>query len=200
MMKSLTRAAGLLSIGLGLLLISSPATAAQSIKGTVKAKKAKHVKSTVVYLERVDGDHAPPAKPVVMDQQNQVFLPFVLPIVVGTTVDFLNNDNTIHNVFSPDGEKYDLGNWAKGETRKYTFKKQGVYTQLCKLHPAMLAYVVVLQNPYFTVVDAKGAFEIKNVPPGDYKIAVWNKRKRKTKPVAVHVGDKPVDGVEIKLR
>ena len=83
------------------------------------------------------------------------FIPFALPVVKGSTVTFLNNDNTGHNVYSPDHEKYNLGKWSKGQTRKRKFSRLGVYTQLCKMHPSMLAYVIVLQNPYFVVTGRR---------------------------------------------
>jgi plastocyanin len=161
------------------------AGAAGTIAGKVDAKK-KYRKNTVVYIEKVAGTHKAPSKSVRMDQKGQKFRPFVLPVVTGSTVKFLNSDNTGHNVFSPDGEKYDLGSWNKGESREYSFKKEGVYTQLCKMHPSMIGYIVVLQNPYYAVTKKSGEFEIKNVPPGDYTVKVWNERK-KAKPVKVTV-------------
>ena len=111
-----------------------------------------------------------------MDQRNQEFIPFVLPVVKGTTVEFLNNDNSGHNVFSPDGEKYDLGTWPKGEMRSYTFEKTGTYAQLCKMHASMLAFIVVLESPYFAVTSKDGAFQIDNVPPGTYTLKIWHER------------------------
>jgi plastocyanin len=189
-------------VGFALLLCvgvsAAPASAGVTISGNVTAKKMRIVKNSVVYLKKVPGTHKPSETPVRIDQINQTFKPGVLPIVVGTTVDFLNNDNTVHNVFSPDGEEYDLGNWGYGEKREYTFKKRGVYAQLCKLHPAMLAYVVVLQNPYFAMTKGDGSFEIPDVPPGKYKLAVWNQR-RKGKAISVEVADAPVSDLKIKL-
>ena len=170
-----------------------------SIKGTVSAKKDKYLKNTVVFLDLVAGQHKPPSKSVKIDQKNQKFDPFVLPVIKGTTVEFLNNDNTGHNVFSPDGEKYDLGTWEKGASRKYTYSKAGVYTQLCKLHPSMIAYVVVLQNPYFAVTDDSGNFEIKNIPSGKYSLKVWNER-RKADPIDVTVKNGSTAPAVIKLR
>jgi hypothetical protein len=61
-----------------------------------------------------------------------------------------------------------------GEERPYTFKKTGSYAQLCNIHPDMLAYVFVSQNPYYAVVDASGRYEIRNVPPGQYTLSIWN--------------------------
>ena len=177
---------------------STTVLAGSAITGTVTAKKKKYIKNTVVYLEKVPGVHKP-TKPATIDQKDQTFIPFVTPIVVGTKVRFLNSDNMVHNVFSPSGEKYDLGNWDKGGVRTRIFKKKGVYKQLCKLHPAMRAYVIVLQNPYFAVTKKDGSFTIANVPGGTYKLAVWNKRK-KAAPMPVKVDAKGKKIIEIKLR
>ena len=113
------------------------------------------------------------------------FVPHVLPIVAGSTVKFLNSDPTQHNVFSPDHEKFNLGTWPQGETKSYTFSKCArfpcSYVLLCRIHPEMEAYVVVVQNPFFAVTDASGHYEIKNLPPGKYTVGVWHP-KLKTAP------------------
>jgi hypothetical protein len=102
----------------------------------------------------------------------------VLPIIRGTTVEFANSDATGHNVFSPDGEKYDLGTFGLGEVRKYRFEKEGTYTQLCKLHPSMLAYIVVLKNRWFTIAGEDGSFRIEGVPAGDHVVEAWQEKGR----------------------
>lgn len=194
MYKTLTIA---LSLTLSLLVVPSIADAkGGSISGQVDAKKKKYKKNTLVYLEKVPGKHSP--KKAKMDQRSQKFVPFLLPVVIGSSVEFLNNDNTGHNVFTPDGEKYDLGTWDKGKSRSYTFKKLGVYTQLCKMHPSMIAYVVSLQNPYFAVTDDEGNWKIDGIPAGKYSVAVWNERK-KAKPISVTVTAGKTTDVPIKL-
>lgn len=160
-----------------------------SVTGTITARRARNVPNTVVYIQEAPGEFPAPAEPALMDQRNQVFDPFVLPIVQGTTVQFLNNDNTGHNVFTPDGSGYNLGTWGQGETRDHLFDTLGVYTQLCELHPSMIAYVLVLQNTYFAVVGDDGTFTIPDVPAGDYTLAVWNERKEaESQNVAVTAG------------
>jgi plastocyanin len=144
----------------------------------------------VVYIQQAPGTFPPPAKAVEMDQQKMQFIPHVLPVVAGTTVKFQNSDPTPHNVFSPDNEKYNLGTWPQGQSKDYAFTKCAkppcVYTQLCRVHPEMEGYVVVMQNPYFAVSDKAGHYEIANVPPGSYTLAVWHTRgKAEPKPVTV---------------
>jgi plastocyanin len=148
-----------------------------TISGSVKIKGAPE--PSIVYVEAAPGTFPPPAAHARVDQQKMQFLPYLLPVVVGTTVEFLNHDSVNHNVFSPDGESYNLGTWPKGETRSYTFKKIGVYTQLCSIHPEMEAFVVVVQNPFFASTDKAGNFKIANVPDGHYVLKVFSKKLKK---------------------
>jgi plastocyanin len=145
------------------------------VRGTVVGKGLKTNQWMVVSLEAPGLALKPPTAPVHMDQKSFRFVPHVLPIVVGTTVRFLNNDPEGHNVYSPEG-RYNLGTWPAGETRDHKFDKAGVYTQLCNVHPDMLAFIVVLETPYFAVSDATGQFEIPNVAPGKYKLVVWSEK------------------------
>ena len=105
-----------------------------------------------------------------------MFSPPVLPLLVGTTVEFLNSDPFEHNAFGVGADEFDLGNWTKGAVRKHTFNKPGEVTLLCNVHPEMRAWVVVLKTPYFAVADEAGTFRIPNVPAGVWKLKVWNER------------------------
>lgn len=147
-----------------------------TVKGAVKHPSVAKFPA-VVYIEDMPGtEFKPPAQNPIVDQKGKVFIPRILPVLAGTTVDFLNSDDFEHNVFSPDGETYNLGNWGKGDKRSYTFKRPGVYVQLCKVHPEMVAYVVVLKTPYYGVAGEDGKFRIPNVPAGIWKLKVWNER------------------------
>jgi plastocyanin len=163
--------------------------AGSAISGVVKVTGLASSADVVVYIQQAPGTF-PLAKPAEMDQRQMQFVPHVLPVVAGTTVKFLNSDPTPHNVFSPDNEKYNLGTWPQGQTKDHIFSKCAkppcVYTQLCRVHPEMEGYVVALQNPFFAVSDKGGHYEIANVPPGSYTLAVWHpKAKAAPKPVTV---------------
>lgn len=132
----------------------------------------------VVYIDTMPGNQRAANRPIEIDQRDHEFRPRVSPVVRGTTVRFLNNDNEAHNVFSPDQEAYDLGNWTGGQHRDHVFSRLGVYTQLCRLHPSMIGYVVVLQNRYFDMTNSRGRFRIRNVPAGTYQLRVWQERGR----------------------
>ncbi len=169
--------------------IALPIGASDSITGVVKVTGSASSANAVVYIQQAPGSFTP-GKPVQMDQKQMQFIPHVLPVLAGTTVKFLNSDPTAHNVFSPDNEKYNLGTWPQGQTKDYTFSKCAklpcTYTQLCRVHPEMEGYVIVLQNPFFAVTDKEGHYKIDDVPPGNYTLAVWHeKAKAQPKPVTV---------------
>lgn len=163
-----------------------------TISGTVTVFKTrakttgpKSFKDVVVYLEKVgDNNFAAPTKHARMDQKGLTFIPHVLVIQKGTTVDFLNSDNDNHNVYLLDdntGDQNDLGTWKPGDIRSRRFDKSTSMISLCKLHLEMAAYIVVLENPYFTTcsIDAEtqqAAFTIENVPAGKYVLKTWHKK------------------------
>jgi plastocyanin len=173
-------------------MVSSLSAAGGTIAGTVKATGLASNADAVVYLQEAKGA-SPPSAPVSMDQRKMQFIPRVLPVVVGSTVKFVNSDPTPHNVFSPDFEKYNLGTWPQGQSKDHTFAQCArfpcVYTQLCKVHPEMEGFVVVLPGHHFAVSDKEGRFEMKDVPPGTYTVGVWHpKLKAAPKPVTVEAG------------
>jgi len=178
----------MLLLGSLALALVTPA-AAGDIHGKVVCKGLRDSADAVVYVDAVAGKTFPvPASHAKINQQNLVFDPHVMPVLVGTTVDFLNSDTVQHNVFSPDAcaEKFNLGTWPKGQTRSYTFKKDCVATLLCKVHPEMEAFVVAVPTPFFAVTKADGTFKISDVPDGSYTVKVWHpKLKPASKTVVV---------------
>ena len=170
----LLAAAALLSFALG------PWLEAGNIEGAVAVAKPDQA---MVYVETIQGTFN--GGKVKMDQQNKVFSPYVLPVVKGTTVEFLNSDTLLHNVFGVGADEFNLGNWTKGIVREHTFNKLGEITILCNVHPEMEAYILVLQNPYFAQPDGSGKFHIASVPPGDYVVKAWYRGKTKKQNVKV---------------
>jgi len=159
-----------------------------TITGKVRATPSKYLKETVVYVKQVQGTYAPKTK--TEDQQGLKFLPHVLTITAGDTVKFLNHDHVSHNVMSPDGG-FNLGMWGFNGSKTHTFAKAGTFTLLCGVHPEMLGYVFVGQNPYSATVKKNGSFTIRNVPPGTYEIDVWNSHlKAAGQKVTVKAGGK----------
>jgi plastocyanin len=187
--------AALMAIPLGSGSMDVAVAAGGVIEGTIKATGLASNGDAVVYIQQMAGSFPAPAKAADIDQRSMQFTPHVLPIIAGTTVRFLNSDPTPHNVFSPDHEKYNLGTWPQGQTKDHAFAKCAkapcVYVQLCRVHPEMEGYVVVLQNPFYAVSGKDGRYRIDNVPPGSYSLGVWHaKLKSPPKPVTVD-GAKP---------
>jgi len=153
---------------------------AGGIKGRVKAKGARHHGDAVIYIASVAGKNfEAPKEHARMDQKNLTFIPHVLPLLAGTTVDFLNSDEVLHNVFCPDkcAEKFNLGTWPKGQVRSYTFKAVGCTpVLLCNVHPEMEAYIVVVGTPYFGVSAKDGSYSMKDVPAGKYTLTIWHEK------------------------
>ncbi len=186
-----------------LLLVAPMIVYGGEIKGKVKAKGAKHSGDAVVYIDKMPGKtFQPPKEAAVMDQKNLVFIPHVLPIIAGTTVNYLNSDDVLHNVFTPDkcAEKFNLGTWPKGQVRSYTFKEPGcVAVMLCNVHPEMEAYIVVLETPYFAVSAKDGVYSIKDVPAGKYTLKIWHE-KLKGEAVTVEIPEKGNIVVDFELK
>jgi plastocyanin len=178
---------------LGLFLAARPGLAQESggtIKGVVNTPYVKRYQA-LVYVDQVKGEFPPPKQNPFMGQKGLVFAPHILPVLKGSTVDFTNDDSVAHNVFAPPGaaSRFNLGLYGVGVKKTVTFDALGEVPLLCNVHPEMLGYVIVLQNPYFALTDNAGAFEIKNVPPGTYKLKVWHEKlKEAVKEVVVQEG------------
>lgn len=166
--------------------LAQPATPT-TVRGSVElvasrdplVRKHKDYSGVVVWLEPL-GHAAPPAalsRPAVMLQKNKTFTPHVLAIQVGGSVSFPNLDPIFHNAFSNfDGQVFDVGLYKPGSSRTVPFLRQGIVRVFCNIHPQMSAVIAVLPTPYFAVSGKSGAFEISNVPPGDYGLHVFHER------------------------
>lgn len=160
---------------------------AGTIKGTVTAKSIRSAKDAVIYVRDIESSSSPGH--AVMDQKGLTFIPHVLPVLKGTTVDFLNSDTVAHNVFSPSetADRFNLGTWQRGTVKSYTFNKTGVAEILCNLHPEMSACILVLSNPYFAKAGKGGRFIIEDVPSGSYTLYLWHERvKTQSKDITVN--------------
>jgi plastocyanin len=110
-------------------------------------------------------------------QKGALFTPHVLPVLVGTTVDWPNNDDILHNVFSfSDTKAFDLGLYKSPTIESVTFDKPGKVDVFCSIHSRMNCIVLVLENPYFATANDKGYYTITNVPPGTFKLKAWHER------------------------
>jgi plastocyanin len=144
------------------------------------------VRNVVVYLEGdttvlpASPDRMQRARHGTMAQRDERFVPHVLPVLVGATVDFPNDDEFYHNVFSlstpagPNG--FDLGRYPRGSSKSWTFGRPGNVQVFCHIHQDMSASVLVLSNPYFASPGGDRHYVIDDVPEGDYTIVGWHDR------------------------
>jgi plastocyanin len=141
-----------------------------------QTKKLSGSGDAVVWLTPYEGRVAVQPGPMArLVQKNKQFLPHLLAITAGTTVEFPNRDPFFHDVFSIyHGRPFDLGLYESGTARKVVFTKPGVSFIFCNIHPEMSAVVLVLQTPYFAQTESDGHFHIAHLPPGRYKLEVWH--------------------------
>ena len=138
----------------------------------------------VVFIDQAAGPKpTPPEKPVQVitskkiAQKGATFSPHVLPVVVGTTVEWPNYDEIFHNVFSiSDAKQFDLGLYKQPEIKRVTFDKPGRVDVFCSIHTSMNCIILVLDNAYFAATDDHGRYSIPNVPAGTYKLKAWHER------------------------
>ncbi len=180
-------------------LVAVIAFNAAAIAGTIHGKVSGVKGESVVYVEAVAGKTFPaPTQHITIDQKGLMFVPHIVVIQQGTTVEFLNSDSVAHNVFwaSISGNKklgHNLGTWPQGQRQSFKFGDPGVVPLLCNVHPEMSAYVIVSPTPYFAESDKSGEFKIDNVPDGAYTVTAWHEgAKSKSNPVNV-AGDTSAD-------
>jgi len=133
--------------------------------------------NVVVYLEDVAGASAASPATYVMSQQDAAFVPHVLAVPAGSTVEFPNADSIYHNVFSLSrSQSFD----PRGISRSVRFDEPGVVKVFCHIHSDMSGVVLVLPNRFFASPDAEGQLRIDGIPPGEYTVVAWHERAPRT--------------------
>jgi plastocyanin len=174
------------SRGLVAFLLLSSVAAAGTVAGEVEltnskdpaVRKRRDYSGVVIWLEPVDRPApAAPARRVEMLQKDKQFLPHVVAISVGSTVDFPNYDPIFHNAFSNfSGQPFDVGLYAPKTSRSVTFRHPGLVRVFCNIHSTMSAVIAVVNTPWLAVTLASGKYLIPNVPPGDYNLHLFHER------------------------
>ncbi len=170
---------------------------AGKITGIVKVKGLRSPADILVYIVKAPQVQEDLSKTkFIMDQQNLTFNPHIMPIPVGASVDFPNNDKVDHNIFSLSRtKKFNLGSYKPGDSKTVLFDKPGIVELRCDVHAEMAAYIMVLKNPYFAVTDDQGRFEIpdskhleqngikgmKDLPSGNYVLKIWHEKLKTQK-------------------
>lgn len=154
------------------------------------AVDGQEMRNVVLYVQNAPApDGASPARGTIA--QRDQFMPHVLPVQRGATVDFPNLDDVFHNVFSlSSAATFNLGRFPKGTSKSWVFDKSGTVQVFCQIHADMSAVILVLDNPYFTIPADGGRYAIENVPAGEYTVVGWHERvKPITRTVRVVAGE-----------
>jgi plastocyanin len=164
-------------IGVCLALLASASLTAGELHGHIVDQKGKPVADAVLLAVPLDSKNAQRAKPPTdaMDQVDKQFVPYVKPILVGSTVHFPNSDNIRHQVysFSP-AKKFELPLYSGTSAQPVIFDKPGVVVLGCNIHDWMVGYIYVSETPYFAKTGPAGAASIHDLPPGEYLVRVWH--------------------------
>jgi plastocyanin len=146
----------------------------------------------VVYL---DGSFAKPASPPTKQvvQKDLTFIPSLLPVQVGTRVEFPSLDDTYHNIFSySPAKRFDLGRYRPDERPipSQVFDTRGLVTLRCDIHEHMRGLILVLDTPYFVMTDTDGRFRLRGLPSGRYTLKAWiNSKTTRERPVELKNGE-----------
>lgn len=194
------RVSAIFAVLIAALMSQASLALAGEIKGNVTVHGIRSAENIAVYVDAIAGKtFDPPAQHAVIDQRKMTFIPHVIVVLKGSTVDFLNSDPVGHNVYWPSisGNKklaHNLGTWPQGVKKSFQFNDLGVAPLLCNVHPEMSGYVVVAPTPYFAVTDKEGNYIIKDVPAGNYTLKTWSEEgKPATQSVTVSSGSATAD-------
>jgi plastocyanin len=139
--------------------------------------KASEISNVIVFLK--DAPHRGELAPmnVTIAQRDEAFVPRVVAVTRGSTVEFPNADPFFHNVFSlSKGANFDLGRYPRGESKSRQFTNAGLVKIYCHIHSHMTASIMVFDHPYFRIPSADGTFALDDVPAGNWQISAWHER------------------------
>jgi plastocyanin len=166
---------GRVSIGIPVTAKRPASTYSRSIPSVALAPESE-LRHVVVYVKDAPKTAVTPVRAEIR-QRNENFVPRVVAVTVGSTVDFPNDDPIYHNVFSLSRTKtFDLGRFPRGKSRGERFDKPGVVKVFCQIHSHMSATVMVFDHPWFAIPDEQGMFDLSGVPPGTHQITAWHER------------------------
>ena len=172
-----------------LVLSTSVPSFAATLEGRVVVKEkgrdvsAREAGSAVVYFVPDSPVEVEPlVETATIKMQRKEFVPRILTVTQGSTVAFPNDDAILHNVFSLSGEnRFDLGLYRRGESAETTLDSPGIVQIFCNVHHSMVAYVLVLDTPFYGSVEKGGTFRLDGLPDGPGEVVVWHERAEPTR-------------------
>lgn len=160
--------------------VSATITMHSSKPDSVRHNNMPAPSNVVIWLSPLQPTAARPAMPVRQTtyrlvQKDKMFMPHLLVVPTGSSVEFPNKDPFFHNVFSLfNGKRFDLGLYESGTSRSVRFDREGASYIFCNIHPEMGAVVLALSTPYYGISGRNGEVVIRHVPPGGYRLSVWS--------------------------
>jgi plastocyanin len=178
------------------LSLAAPLSRAETLSGSIDDPDLRR-KTQLVYVETVAGKFTPPATAAVMNQIGNTYVPKVLPVMAGQKVEFRSRDPELHNVYARAGERVLFNQAVLPKKMFETRMEQPAIVHLsCNIHKQMSADIVVLQNPFYAVPDARtGKFTIDGLPAGTYSLRIFGPElsdEQKAQKFSVTVGGAPV--------
>lgn len=182
---------------LAALFLAASQASAGTITGKVTVKGLRSPQNILVYLNRSPEVALDLSKArFIMDQKDLTFIPHLLAVPTGATVEFPNHDKVPHNVFSLSRtKKFNLGSYSPGEIKTVVFDKPGIVELRCDVHAEMAAFVMVMKNPYYGLTDKEGRFNIPDpvnastfglsavpqLPAGEYVVKTRHEKLKTTR-------------------
>ena len=185
-----------------------PSARAEPLRASVVDQTGAPVVDAVVYAVPADINGKPakataPRRPTaIIDQIKRRFVPLVSVVQTGTAVSFPNRDNIEHDVysFSP-AKRFELHLYHGIPAKPVVFDQPGLVVMGCNIHDQMIAYLLVVDTPWFAKTDAHGQASIENVPGGAYRLTVWHYRMAETERLPSHdVSAGAADSAAFKLQ
>jgi plastocyanin len=192
---------------LGLVLAASaiPLARAADFSASLGDPSGAPVAHAVLSLTPLDAPApaTPPATGVQIAQTDRQYRPFVTPVRVGTVVEFPNKDDVQHHLYSVSKPKpFEKPLYESGASETVLFDRPGVVTLGCNIHDWMVAYVVVLETPWFAKSDAGGRVAVAGLPAGRYRLDLWHPRLAApvTREISLADGDAAAEKFELRLK
>ena len=150
-------------------------SAAASVEATVRDAKGAALEDAVVWVMPKSPAAPRARREAAIEQVNKQFVPLVTVVQAGTMIRFPNRDEIRHHVYSFSPPKpFEIKLYAGTPADPVLFDKPGLVVLGCNIHDQMIAYVYVVETPFFAKAARDGRVRIEGLPAGDYEVHAWH--------------------------